>query len=1173
MAEIFISEYIEGSSNNKAIELYNPTGVVIDLAAGNYQLDFYFNGNTTAAKTINLTGSINADSVYLLAHGLASFTTINGGSVNADQTDIAPPNWFNGNDALVLKKNGVIIDAIGQIGFDPGSEWGSGLTSTQDNTLRRKSQIVRGDTNPYDAFDPALEWEGFATNTFDGLNVHHGANITKISAIQGSGNISPLVDQIVLIEAIATGDFQGINGLGGFFVQEEDSDIDSDPNTSEAIFINDGNSPAVDINVGDLVRITGTVTEADGLTQLTNPNITIISSGNPLPTVTTINNLVAANSASLEPYEGMRVNLTETLTVSDYFNLGKFGEITLSVNGIPTQFTQTNAPSVTGYTDYQTEVANRQIILDDGSQQTFPNPLIFGRNSQPLSTTNLLRGGDTVTDISGILDYRFGDYRIQNNSGVNFNPVNDRPATPPEVGGTLKVASFNLQNYFTTIDDGSNGALGADSTTELIRQTDKLVAALASIDADIVGLMELENNGYGVGSAISDLVDGLNAVLGAETYAFVNPGLSQLGSDRITVGFIYKPSQVDLFGAAATKNDGAFANFNRQPLAQTFAEKATGEKFTVAVNHFKSKESGTGLPQDSDRGDGQGQSNFTRTQAAQDLNAWLSTDPTNSNDPDFLIIGDLNAYAQEDPITTFKNSGYTNLIESFHGSDAYSFNFGGQLGYLDHALANQSLTSQVTGVGEWHINADEPNIFDYNEDNLAALYQANPFRSSDHDPVVIGLNLSVVSDDGTTDDGTTDDGATDNSSAANQTDNLPTDNSSADNQTDNSLPANQTDNKLPANQTDNLPADNSSPANQTNNLPTDNSSADNQTDNSLPANQTDNKLPANQTDNLPADNSSPVNQTNNLPADNSSADNQTDNSLPANQTDNNLPTNDLLLPSPPLEINSFIPLNILAVDSSIEIVLSDYISTSSLGDGILNSPYQMDIILLGNHNFDDNLTGEYLNEAIAPLGGNNFVRGMEGHDSIEGSHGSDTLNGNQGNDLVNGGLGNDSLHGGKNNDTVNGGMGDDTLFGDWGNDVLDGWEGNDFLNGNRGNDWVDGGEGNDTLHGGKDDDTLIGGIGNDWLFGDLGNDSLLGGDGQDIFVLQIGRGSDVIADFTKNTDKVGLAGGLTFDQLTILDNNQVNNQHTLIKVGDELLATLYNIDASQITADDFLLLG
>jgi Ca2+-binding RTX toxin-like protein len=776
MAEIFISEYIEGSSNNKAIELYNPTGVAIDLAAANYQLEFYFNGNTTTTKILNLTGSINADSVYIIAQGSATFLTANGGSVNADRTDDLF-NWFNGNDAVVLKKNGTIIDAIGQIGFNPGndSEWGSGLTSTKDNTLRRKSHIVRGDTNPYDAFDPTLEWDGFATDTFDGLSVHHGANITKISAIQGSGNISPLLGEIVLIEAIATEDFQGINGLGGFFVQEEDSDIDSDPNTSEAIFINDGNYPAIDINVGDLVRITGTVTEADGLTQLTNPNITIISSGNPLPSITD-------NSA-------------------------------------------TDNSSAANQTD---------------------------------------------------------------------NSATDNSAT-----------------------DNSSAANQTDNSATDNSATDNSSAA----------------------------------------------------------------NQID---NSATDNSSA-AN-------------------------------------------------------------------------------------QIDNSATDKSSAANQIVNS----------------------------------------------------------------------------------------------ATDKSSAANQTDNSATDNSA----TDKSSAANQTDNSA----TDNSATDNSSPANQTDNSATDNSATDNSA--------TDKSSAANQIDNSATDKSSAANQTNNSSAanqtNNSSAANQTNNSSAANQTDNSS-TNNLLLPSPPLKLNYFIPLNVLAVDSSVEVVVSDYISTSSLGDGILNSPYEMDIILLGNHNFDDNLTGEYRNEAIAPLAGNNFVRGMEGHDSIEGSHGSDTLNGNQGNDLVNAGLGNDSLHGGQNNDTVNGGIGDDTLFGDWGNDVLDGWEGTDFLNGNLGNDWVDGGEGNDTLHGGKDDDTLIGGIGNDWLFGDLGNDSLVGGDGQDIFVLEIGRGSDAIADLTKNTDKIGLAGALTFDQLTILGNNQISNQvniqHTLIKVGDELLASLYNIDASQITADDFILVG
>jgi predicted extracellular nuclease len=134
---------------------------------------------------------------------------------------------------------------------------------------------------------------------------------------------------------------------------------------------------------------------------------------------------------------------------------------------------------------------------------------------------------------------------------------------------------------------------------------------------------------------------------------------------------------------------------------------------------------------------------------------WIATDPTNSGDRDYLIIGDLNAYAQEDPIRALESAGYTNLVGQFGGINAYSYVFDGQAGYLDHALANASLASQVTGVTEWHINADEPSVFDYDDNivdpgenpsnpplNPSALYQVNPYRTSDHDPVLIGLNLT-----------------------------------------------------------------------------------------------------------------------------------------------------------------------------------------------------------------------------------------------------------------------------------------------------------------------------------------------------------------------------------------------------------------------------------------------
>ncbi|HEY4690207.1 MAG TPA: lamin tail domain-containing protein, partial [Anaerolineae bacterium] len=168
-SDLFFSEYIEGSSNNKALEIYNGTGAAVDLAADGYIVQMYFNGNVTPNTTIALTGAVADGDVFVLAHISATLTILN----QAGQTSSA--SWFNGDDAVVLRKggsSGTLLDVIGQIGFDPGAEWGSGLTSTEDNTLRRKSTIASGDTNGSDAFDPSIEWDGFATDTFSGLGSH-----------------------------------------------------------------------------------------------------------------------------------------------------------------------------------------------------------------------------------------------------------------------------------------------------------------------------------------------------------------------------------------------------------------------------------------------------------------------------------------------------------------------------------------------------------------------------------------------------------------------------------------------------------------------------------------------------------------------------------------------------------------------------------------------------------------------------------------------------------------------------------------------------------------------------------------------------------------------------------------------------------------------------------------
>lgn len=332
------------------------------------------------------------------------------------------------------------------------------------------------------------------------------------------------------------------------------------------------------------------------------------------------------------------------------------------------------------------------------------------------------------------------------------------------------MASFNVLNFFTTLDvpsnpgSGPNGLSprGADDQAEFDRQLDKLTEALFQTDADIVGLIEIENefsgdqNGDGQ-FAIDTLVAELNQEYGT-SYAFVDPGNTFVDTgDAISVGYIYDQNTVSLSEGTTVETltdadlaglglDGLGAVFdgpdtNRAPVAATFTEVATGGEVTIAVNHFKSK-GGTGEGDNADAGDGAGNFNQTRFDGATALEAWLATDPTGSGDDDYLIIGDLNAYLQEEPIQYLIEQGYQSLT----APTDYGFVFDGQFGSLDYALANGSLAAQVTGAAEWHINADEPDILDYNLDfgRSASFFDGSiPFRSSDHDPVLIGSNLDA----------------------------------------------------------------------------------------------------------------------------------------------------------------------------------------------------------------------------------------------------------------------------------------------------------------------------------------------------------------------------------------------------------------------------------------------
>ena len=952
-SELFFSEYIEGSSLNKALEIYNGTGSAIDLTAGDYRIEIYFNGSASPGTMIDLAGTVADGDVFVVADDGAAQAILD----QADQTSTS--NFFNGDDGVVLRKAGVVVDSFGQLSIDPGSQWPGG---GENDTLRRNASVCAGDTDFSDAFDASAEWDSFAQDTLDGLGAHTancngepgvvaplinefvfnhvgadthafiefsgeadtdysvlsiieiegdsattgpgvidavlpvgttdasgswvsdedvengsvtlllvagfsgvsgddldvdnngvldstpwtevldgvaisdggssdhtyavtlqpgydgnsftvggasripnrtetdsqadwmrndfdlagitgffgtpaigeayntpgavnesilvsmdplgicGDPATPIHDIQGPGAASADVGNIREIEGIVVGDYQGSSGLRGFHLQEEDDDAaaEGDPLTSEGIFVFDGSSPGVDVAMGDAVRVRGSVAEFNGLTEITSvTEVDICGTGTVTSAVVT---LPVSSLDVLETVEGMSVTLLQALVISEYFNFDRFGEIVLTSERhlTPTAEFEPGPAAVLAGQEFLLD----RITLDDGRGGQNPDPAIHP-NGNVFDLTNRFRGGDTVQNVTGVMDYAFGLYKIQPTQGADYTNANPRTAAPDDVGGSLKVATFNVLNYFTTLDDGVNDICGpagdqecrgADDASEFTRQRDKIIAALGSIDADVVGLIEIENHPEDVPTA--DLVAGLNAAVGDGTYDYIVTGA--IGTDAIRQAIIYQSAMVTPLGDYAvldsTVDPGFLDDYNRPVLAQTFVENATGAVLTVAVNHLKSKGSTCEGVSDPDTGDGAGNCNLTRKAAAQALVDWLAGDPTGSGDPDFLIIGDLNSYDKEDPIDVLNTAGFQDLVFQYLGEGAYSYVFDGQTGYLDYQLAGESLQPQVTGATVWHINADEPDLIDYDtsfkQPAQDAIYAPDAYRSSDHDPVVVGLGLT-----------------------------------------------------------------------------------------------------------------------------------------------------------------------------------------------------------------------------------------------------------------------------------------------------------------------------------------------------------------------------------------------------------------------------------------------
>ncbi len=588
---------------------------------------------------------------------------------------------------------------------------------------------------------------------------------TTIADVQGAGRESPMAGDTVTVEGIVTGDFQNNDAdqsgnLGGFFMQSARPDANS--STSDGIFVFDGNAPATNVTVGDLVSVKGTVREYFGETQIAATSVTIDGRGSAsafelsLPHAAIAENSDGIFIGDLESYEGMLVQVSQTLTVTELFNLERYGEVRLSAGGRLYKFTNTNLPDVDGYVAYQRAIATRTLFLDDGLRQHNASPIRYLRHSAAADTA--LRLGDSVSGLTGNLRYSRSSgsrgtetWRLIPTRDPTFVSVNPRPDAPI-VDGALIVANVNIYNFFSTVDSGArncgplanSSCRGADSEQELARQLAKTTTVLRMIGADIIGLVELENN---ADASLQAIADSLNASPTSGVYAILDTGV--IGDAAIRTGFIYRPASVSPSGPHAILDSSVDARFDdrrhRPALAQTFVQNSSGAKLTIVVNHLKSKGSSCDRYGDPNTGDGQANCNQTRVNAAVAIVDWLQTDPTSSNDPDFLIIGDLNAHMQEDPLTTLRNAGYVNLVEGSTGADPYSYVFDGQSGTLDHALVSLSLAPQVTQSLEWHINADEAPAHDYNLEHGRdpLIFDATtPYRASDHDPIIIGLDLN-----------------------------------------------------------------------------------------------------------------------------------------------------------------------------------------------------------------------------------------------------------------------------------------------------------------------------------------------------------------------------------------------------------------------------------------------
>jgi len=567
---------------------------------------------------------------------------------------------------------------------------------------------------------------------------------TPIADVQGTGASTPLLNQSVTVQGVVVADLRGTGGFQGFYIQTPGADVT--PGASDGLFVFTGSTNHA-VAIGDLVQVTGTAGEFGGQTQVSATGasaVSVVQAQAGLPAPTPLPTTVVG--ADREAFEGMLVAPEGDYLVSSSHELFRFGSVWLSPGALAVKSTETTDA---GPAADAIAAANRasRIILDDGFNAQITSSTHPG--DQPyFSKETVVRNGDrAVFPAAGVvLGYGFNDWRLQPQrpsstttaaqTGVSFESRNARPASAPETGGDIRVAAYNVLNYFTTLTSQNSQARGADTAAQLAIQESKIVAAINGLDADVVALQEIENSvklGEATDEALQSLVAALNAAAGAGTWDYVRTPAALADAaivDYISNAIIFKPAAVTPVGDSFTQIDETVWDIAREPIGQTF--ESGGIQFTVVANHFKSK-SGSGTQP----ADGQGFFNAERVEQANALKALVEGLPGEAGE-NVLLLGDFNAYSEEDPVQVFTDAGWSDLVAD-RTDGQYTYTFDGELGSLDHVIASPAMSAQVTGVGVWGINSAEWSDRQY---EFAATEAGTVYRSSDHDPVVVGLSTT-----------------------------------------------------------------------------------------------------------------------------------------------------------------------------------------------------------------------------------------------------------------------------------------------------------------------------------------------------------------------------------------------------------------------------------------------